>query len=85
MFNFTDCFQLLTLEQQMNFHYEFKRLRGSDVYEKGFVYDAFNYPAEIISCAFDWAETSQGVDYWKNVYRELESVMNMFEYSFSNN
>lgn len=85
MFNFQDCFELLTPKQQMNFHYEFKRLRGSDVYKNGYAYFPFEDPAELISNAFDWAETSQGIDYWKNIYRELESVMNVFEYSFSNN
>lgn len=85
MFNFTDCFQLMTLEQQMNFNYEFKRLRGEDVYEKGYAYLSFEHPKYIIACAFDWNQTSQGVDYWRAVHRELESVMNVFEYSFSNN
>jgi hypothetical protein len=85
MFNFQDCFDLLTPEQQMNFHFEFKRLRGEDVFEKGYAYLSFDHPKEIISLAFDWNQTSQGVDYWRNMYWELEKVMNLFEYSFSNN
>ena len=85
MFNFTDCFNLLTPEQQMNFHYEFKRLRGEGVFEKEYAYLSFDHPKEIISCAFPWKETTQGVDYWIKVYRELYSVMDMFEYSPSNN
>jgi hypothetical protein len=85
MFNFQYCFQLMTLEQQNNFNYEFKRLRGKDVYEKEYAYEFFDHPEDIISCAFDWTQTSQGLDYWRAVYRELESVMNVFEYSFSNN
>jgi hypothetical protein len=75
----------MTLEQQNNFNYEFKRLRGNDVYEKGYAYLSFEHPKYIIACAFDWNQTSQGVDYWRAVHRELESVMNVFEYSFSNN
>jgi hypothetical protein len=85
MFNFTDCFQLLTLEQQMNFHFEFKRLRGENVYEKGYAYESFDHPKEMISSAFLWDNTSQGFDYWAKIYRELYLVMDMFEYSPSNN
>lgn len=85
MFNFTDCFGLLTPEQQMNFRHEFKRLHGEDLYKKAYAYDFYEHPKDIISRAFDWSQTSQGVDYWRNMYRELEKVMNLFEYSFSNN
>lgn len=85
MFNFKDCFELLTPEQQMNFNYEFKRLRGEDVYEKGFAYQSFDHPKDMIASAFSWDNTSQEFEYWRNIYRELESVMNVFEYSFSNN
>jgi hypothetical protein len=85
MFNFTDCFDLLTPEQQMNFRHEFKRLHGEDLYKKAYAYQFFEHPKQIIACAFDWTKTSQGVDYWRNLYRELEKVMNLFEYSFSNN
>lgn len=85
MFNFQDCFELLTPEQQMNFHYEFKRLRGEDVYEKGYAYLSFDHPKEIISSAFDWSQTSQGIDYWARIYKELYLVMDMFEFSPSNN
>ena len=85
MFNFEDSFQLLTLEQQMNFHFEFKRLRGEDVYEKRFAYLSFDHPKEIISSAFLWDDTSQGFEYWRNIYREMYSTMDISESSPSNN
>lgn len=85
MFNFQDCFELLTPKQQMEFHFEFKRLRGKDVYEKRFAYLSFDHPKEIISAAFLWDDTSQGFQYWSSIYRELHSVMDMFEYSPCNN
>ena len=85
MFNFQDCFDLLTPKQQMEFHYEFKRLRGGDVYEKMYAYQSFEHPKYIISRAFDWKDTTQGADYWSELYNELALVMGMFEYSPCNN
>jgi len=85
MFNFQDCFELLTPRQQMDFHYEFKRLRGEDVYEHGFAYMSFDHPKDMVSSAFLWDDTSQGLEYWKNIYRELVAVMNITESSPSNN
>jgi hypothetical protein len=85
MFNFKDCFDLLTPKQQMEFHYEFKKFKGNDVYEEGFAYRSFVHPKEIISCAFDWSRTSQGLTYWNEIHNELALVMGMFEYSPCNN
>ena len=85
MFNFKDCFDLLTPKQQMEFHFEFKRLRSDNVYEKGYAYQSFVHPKEIISCAFDWAKTSQGIEYWSGIYNELSLVMGRFAYSPCNN
>jgi hypothetical protein len=81
MFNFTDCFELLTPRQQMNFHYEFKRLRGEDVYEKRFAYDSFDHPKDMLASAFLWDDTSQGFEYWGSIYREIVAVMDILEYS----
>ena len=85
MFNFTDCFELLTLEQQMNFQYEFKKQRRGTVHETGFAYLSFTSPAGMLASAFDWGTTTHGDLYWSNVFDELKCVMDMFEYSFSNN
>ena len=86
MFNFKDCLELLTLEQQMNFHYEFKKHRGGkDVYETGFAYTPYPSPAYMLQCAFYWEETTQGEQYWGDICEELVSVMDLFEFSPSIN
>ena len=85
MFNFKDCFDLLSPRQQMNFHYEFKTIKGLDVYEHGFAYMSFDHPKDMLSSAFVWDSTSQGSDYWGRIYREIEAVMSITESSPSNN
>lgn len=86
MFNFKDCLELLTLEQQMNFHYEFKKQRGGkDVYETRFAYTPYHSPAYMLQSAFAWDETTQGDQYWRDICQELFSVMDIFEFSSSIN
>ena len=85
MFNFKDCFDLLSPRQQLDFNYEFKRLRGVDVYEKGFAYDSFDHPKDMLASAFLWDYTLQGFEYWGRIYREIEAVMSITESSPSNN